>query len=223
MVQVGWLPQRTDPVTALQDVLNFFGVALPEALSQVGKEKCFAFPMTKSNSGPRSLKSGSRQRDSRCFCAAHGPLVRGLGVALVFVPEIPGARAWGVTHWLSPTRLSCNLACEGKRTITYGSHSFTKLRTSSCIPNARSSSSSMAARTIGKKRQIALRLISCIPPTAWQLVAQAKPRSVAQVQALAKRLGLAPGILVGRLQREKLLPWTHLNALKIKLEFQTAS
>ena len=30
-------------------------------------------------------------------------------------------------------------------------------------------------------------------------------------------------ILVGRLHREKLLPWTHLNALKTKLEFKIAS
>src|SRR5258708_4315315 len=43
MAQAGWLPQRTDPVTTLQDALNFFGVASPEALSQIGKEKCLVF------------------------------------------------------------------------------------------------------------------------------------------------------------------------------------
>ncbi len=32
-----------------------------------------------------------------------------------------------------------------------------------------------------------------------------------------------PALLVGRLQREIHLPWTHLNALKIKLEFNAAS
>jgi HTH-type transcriptional regulator / antitoxin HigA len=62
-----------------------------------------------------------------------------------------------------------------------------------------------------------------VPPTAWQVVVQTQPRSAAEVQALAKRLGIAPGILVGRLQRERLLPWTHLNALKTKLEFKAAS
>src|SRR5258708_7823382 len=37
------------------------------------------------------------------------------------------------------------------------------------------------------------------PPAAWQMVARSQPKSAAEVQALAKRLGIAPGILVGRL------------------------
>lgn len=45
-----------------------------------------------------------------------------------------------------------------------------------------------------------------------------KPRgawSEKAVREAAARLGIAPGILVGRLQKEKSLPWTHLNALKV--------
>ena len=38
-------------------------------------------------------------------------------------------------------------------------------------------------------------------------------------ELLAKQLGVAPGILVGRMQKSGLLPWTHLNHLKVKLEF----
>ena len=58
-----------------------------------------------------------------------------------------------------------------------------------------------------------------IPPAAWMLITQTKPRGGVEVQALASKLGIAPGILVGRLQREKLLPCSHLNALKVNLEF----
>ena len=36
------------------------------------------------------------------------------------------------------------------------------------------------------------------------------------IQAFAKRIGVAPGIVVGRMQKEGLLPWTHLNGLKIR-------
>jgi addiction module HigA family antidote len=43
MIELGWLPQRTDPVVTLQDALSFFGVASPEALSEIGKEKRLAF------------------------------------------------------------------------------------------------------------------------------------------------------------------------------------
>ncbi|MBC7433402.1 MAG: hypothetical protein H7345_15165 [Rubritepida sp.] len=33
--------------------------------------------------------------------------------------------------------------------------------------------------------------------------------------ALAKEIGVEPGIVVGRMQKEKWLPWTHLNVLKV--------
>ena len=36
------------------------------------------------------------------------------------------------------------------------------------------------------------------------------------VRDFAKDAGIAPGIVVGRLQREKLAPWTHLNDLKVR-------
>lgn len=43
--------------------------------------------------------------------------------------------------------------------------------------------------------------------------------SKAQAKVLAAELGVSPGILVGRLQRDGLLPWTHLNDLKVKYEW----
>jgi addiction module HigA family antidote len=38
------------------------------------------------------------------------------------------------------------------------------------------------------------------------------------IKSFANQIGIAPGIVVGRMQKEKLLPWTHLNKLKIKIE-----
>ena len=37
-----------------------------------------------------------------------------------------------------------------------------------------------------------------------------------QVTDFARRIGVAPGIVVGRLQHEGLVPYTHLNGLKVK-------
>ena len=42
------------------------------------------------------------------------------------------------------------------------------------------------------------------------------PKTTGGVQAFAKRIGVAPGIVVGRMQKDGLLPWTHLNGLKIR-------
>jgi len=42
------------------------------------------------------------------------------------------------------------------------------------------------------------------------------PKTNYGIQAFAKRIGIAPGIVVGRMQKDGLLPWTHLNGLKIR-------
>ena len=36
------------------------------------------------------------------------------------------------------------------------------------------------------------------------------------VRAIASSIGVAPGIVVGRMQKEGYLPWTHLNSLKVR-------
>ncbi len=42
------------------------------------------------------------------------------------------------------------------------------------------------------------------------------------IRAFAERIGVSPGIIVGRLQHEERLPFSHCNGLKVKLEW-TAS
>lgn len=44
--------------------------------------------------------------------------------------------------------------------------------------------------------------------------------SATAVSALADELGIAPGIVVGRMQKDGLLPWTHLNKLKVSYEWR---
>jgi Zn-dependent peptidase ImmA (M78 family) len=45
-------------------------------------------------------------------------------------------------------------------------------------------------------------------------------RSAAQVQQAAQRLGIAAGVVVGRMQKEEWLPWTHLNKLKVRYQWK---
>jgi len=53
-----------------------------------------------------------------------------------------------------------------------------------------------------------------IPPKHVPTLA-AIDKSTTAVETFAKTIGIAPGIVVGRMQREGLLPWTHLNGLKV--------
>ena len=45
------------------------------------------------------------------------------------------------------------------------------------------------------------------------------PRTIQGVLTFAKQVGIAPGIVVGRMQKEGLLPWTHLNGLKVRYQW----
>ena len=53
-----------------------------------------------------------------------------------------------------------------------------------------------------------------VPATQWKRFADTWPQSEVAVTGFAQRQGIAPGIVVGRLQRDEILPWSHLNGLK---------
>ncbi len=57
-----------------------------------------------------------------------------------------------------------------------------------------------------------------IPRTDWDKFAETLPGSAGEVRYFAAQQGIAPGIVMGRLQQEGLLPWNRLNGLKRKLE-----
>ena len=58
-----------------------------------------------------------------------------------------------------------------------------------------------------------------IPRPQWDEFANSFRGNPMEVQQFAQQQGIAPGIIVGRLQRQGLLPWDRLNNLKRKLEW----
>lgn len=57
-----------------------------------------------------------------------------------------------------------------------------------------------------------------IPPEAYALLAvRSKTRS--SVESFANEIGIAPGIVVGRLQKDGYLPYSQLNSLKVRYQF----
>ena len=60
-----------------------------------------------------------------------------------------------------------------------------------------------------------------IPKGAWQTLVASSPRSARAVKAFADGQGIAPGIVVGRLQHEGYVPWSQLNSLKVRLAWKS--
>ena len=61
-----------------------------------------------------------------------------------------------------------------------------------------------------------------IPRPQWNEFANSFRGDAAEVRQFAQQQGIAPGIIVGRLQHQRLLPWNRLNDLKVNLEWSDA-
>jgi addiction module HigA family antidote len=142
------------------------------------------------------------------------------GVALVFVPEIQGARAWGVTQWVSADKAILQLSLRGKTDDQFWFTFFHEA--AHILLHPKKALYLEFGQDADEHEEEANRFARdiLIPPVEWRSIVAARPRSAAQVRAWAAKLGIAPGVLVGRLQHERILPWPHLNGLKVKLRFR---
>ncbi len=60
-----------------------------------------------------------------------------------------------------------------------------------------------------------------IPPVEFNRFAQAAAFDAGAIRRFAREMGIAPGIVVGRLQHEKLLPHDKLNTLRVRYQLKT--
>lgn len=142
------------------------------------------------------------------------------GVAVAFVRELPKAPVYGATRWLGPDRPllqlslryksndqfwfsffheSCHILRHGKKQV------FLDFGPDGQDPQEREADR-FAERTL-------------IPEPAYQRFIQSVHFSKAAIQAFAKRVGVAAGIVVGRLQRDGHLPFSYCNDLKKRLDW----
>lgn len=147
----------------------------------------------------------------RDICAAHG-------VAVVFVEEIEGARASGVMRWLSPGKALIQLSFRYKtddhvwftffheigHVLLHGKTDVW-IEDSSALPSdPREDEANRFSRDL------------LIPPTAAKELPRLKSKPA--VIAFAQRIGIAPGIVVGRLQRDKIWLPKNGNGLKRRID-----
>ena len=144
---------------------------------------------------------------------------RASGVALVFVPELPATRAYGATRWLTPRKAIVQLSLRGKTddflwfTFFHEAAHILKHGKREVFIEAPDSATDHEAR---RKEEEADTFASdfLIPRNAFNEFRRQNRFTTQTIQRFAAQLRIAPGIVVGRLQHEKLLPFTHLNALK---------
>lgn len=163
--------------------------------------------------------------DAEQFVPRATDLCRSAGIALVFVPELPATRAYGATRWLTPTKAMLQLSLRGKTddflwfTFFHECAHILKHGKRDVFIEAKDGTND---QEILRKEEEANTFASdfLIPKPAFNQLRQQKLFTTHTVQRFAAQLGIAPGIVVGRLQHEELLARTHLNALKRHFDFK---
>jgi HTH-type transcriptional regulator / antitoxin HigA len=146
------------------------------------------------------------------------------GVAVVFVPQLPKTRTSGATHWLNADKALIQLSLryktddhlwftffhEAGHILLHGKRDFFLEGTGVASVNDQ------------EKEQEANKFAAdiLIPPANLKtFMASVQQLSKTNIIQFATEIGIAPGILVGRLQHDNFLPPSHCNDLKQKLEW----
>ncbi len=197
---------------------------LREAERRATARPCAPFDKAGFKSVLASLRALTNETDPTVFapklmaaCAAHG-------VAVVFVPAPPGCPASGATRWLTPDKAMLVLSLRHKSNdhlwFTFfheAAHLLLHGKKLLFIEGLDGLDTTHEHQADAFARDWLIP-----PPEAKRLAALSTNTRLSklQVQAFAETIGLPPGIVVGRMQNEGWLPWSHMNDLKVRYDWQ---
>lgn len=252
LIKRGAIAADPDEVTLLSSVLAFFGVSSTaewegywtgDYAVQFHRSKTFA---TQPGATAAWIRLGeiraqqiqSRPYDKERFKAALIK-IRGLtntdpsvwqsrmvelcadaGVAVVFVPEIKGCTAHGLAQWLTADKAMIQLCLRHKTDDHFW---FTFFHEAGHILKDQKKEVFIDDGSESDAREEAANRFAqelLIPPSFARRLPLLK--STADVRAFAESVGIAPGIVVGQLQKRGLAPYSHHNSLKRKLQWATS-
>ena len=160
------------------------------------------------------------REDPETFCPTMQEACAIAGVAVLFVPELPGARVSGASRWLTPHRaliqLSLRFKTDDQLWFSFfheAGHILLHTKRGIFIDDGTSTSTQ-------EKEANAFASSTLIPDEAFEHFSATCPFSTEAVLAFSDEQRIAPGIVVGRLQHERLVPYTHLNGLKRPLAWE---
>jgi HTH-type transcriptional regulator/antitoxin HigA len=135
------------------------------------------------------------------------------GVAVVFVPEIKGTRASGAARWLTPTKAVIQLSLRYKSDDHLWFSFFHEA--AHLLLHSKKGTFVTGADVEDKATEDEANAFaaSFLIPHRYESELR-QLQSLDDIRSFAERIGIAPGIVVGRLQKEGLLDWNQGNGLK---------
>lgn len=140
------------------------------------------------------------------------------GVAVVFVPDLPKTRCHAVSWWVDRTRAVIQLGLRGKTDDQVWFSFFHEAGHLLLDDRARSRISDLGEDPASERRADAFAGDHLIPRMDYEEFAASAGRPTkAEVAEFAARIGIAPSLVVGRLQRDKVIPYSWMNDAKTKI------
>jgi addiction module HigA family antidote len=250
LIKMGWIKKYANKVQQLQEVLNFFGIASPEQWetrwmrTQVSYRTSKAFRID-----PYAVASWLRMgeltaRNINCatfdaskfknalsfirILTVKSPkqfrneiirLCSEAGVAVAFIPEIPKIRASGATWWINSSKAVIQLSLRYK---TDDQLWFSFFHEAGHILLHGKKEVFIEDDDRNTKEDAADKFASdfLIPLKEYERFNRSGKYSKAAIRRFADELGIAPGIVVGRLQHDDRLSHSYCNDLKKKFEWR---
>jgi len=143
------------------------------------------------------------------------------GVAVAFIPELPKTRVSGATRWLTPKKALIQLSLRYKtddhlwfsffhevgHIITHGKREVFIEGTQLAMDETKEEEANIFAANI------------LMPKKEYLNFTSRYTFNKANIREFASQMHISPGIVVGRLQHDNLLPMTHCNDLKVRFEW----
>ena len=146
---------------------------------------------------------------SRCAAA---------GVAVVFVPDLPKTRYHAASWWTGRTRAVIQLG-SFYRTDDQVWFSLFHEAAHLLLDRSRSRISDLDGNSETEQKMSEFAGDLLIPAEEYRAFVSGGRPSKTEVVAFAERIGIAPSIVVGRLQRDRVIPYNWMNDLKTKLDW----
>ncbi len=251
MVRRGWVPKGADKVSRVRAVFSFFAVSSLDAWREKYEEPMAAFRAgKKANIGARAVWYRAAELELEQIasgCPEYRPtafkralvevrrltrlrteegyeravaLCRGAGVLLALVREVPGGGVSGATLWRGKTP-GIVLTLRWKRDDQFWFSFFHEAGHVLLHQGKVFLEVDAGQKTKAEREADEFAANSLIPAAELQRLTSRNRWSKAAVEAFAEEIGICPGIVVGRLQHEGLLPRSHLNDLKRSLQWTT--
>lgn len=165
-----------------------------------------------------SLRALTRSTDPNVFVPQLKQTASSFGVAVVFLPRPKQCPASGATKWLAPDKAMLLLSNRYKSHDTLWFTIFHEM--CHILRHSKKITVIEGANNLDQHLESEADAFAAdvlIPPEHAERLPSIG-RSCAAIAAFAAEIGVAPDIVLGRMQKEKLLPWSHCSELRVRYE-----